>query len=51
MLLDDLTMAALSGGSAHHAGAHGHDCAVGIELVAQLALQLRGQPSFYNGRG
>lgn len=24
---------------------------IGIELVAQLALQLRGQPSFYNGRG
>ena len=22
-----------------------------VELVAQLALQLRGQPSFYNGRG
>jgi len=24
---------------------------MGIELVAQLALQLRGRPSFYNGRG
>jgi hypothetical protein len=24
---------------------------VGIELVAHLALQLRGRPSFYNGRG
>ena len=24
---------------------------VGIELVAHLTLQLRGQPSFYNGRG
>ncbi len=24
---------------------------IGIELVAQLALQLRGRPSFYNGRG
>jgi hypothetical protein len=24
---------------------------IGIELVAQLAPQLRGQPSFYNGRG
>jgi hypothetical protein len=24
---------------------------IGVELVAQLALQLRGQPSFYNGRG
>lgn len=24
---------------------------IGIELVAQLFLQLRGQPSFYNGRG
>jgi hypothetical protein len=24
---------------------------VGVELVAQLALQLRGRPSFYNGRG
>ena len=24
---------------------------IGIELVAHLVLQLRGQPSFYNGRG
>lgn len=24
---------------------------IGLELVAQLALQLRGRPSFYNGRG
>ena len=24
---------------------------LGIELVARLALQLRGRPSFYNGRG
>ena len=24
---------------------------IGLELVAQLALQLRGQPSFYNTRG
>jgi hypothetical protein len=24
---------------------------IGIELVAQLALQLRGRASFYNGRG
>lgn len=24
---------------------------IGIELVAHLALQLRGKPSFYNGRG
>ncbi len=24
---------------------------VGIELVAQLGLQLRGRPSFFNGRG
>ena len=24
---------------------------IGIELVVQLALQLRGRPSFYNGRG
>ncbi len=24
---------------------------IAIELVAQLALQLRGRPSFYNGRG
>jgi len=24
---------------------------IGIELVAQLALQLRGAPSFFNGRG
>jgi hypothetical protein len=24
---------------------------IGIELVAQLALQARGRPSFYNGRG
>jgi len=24
---------------------------VGIELVAQLVLQLRGRPSFFNGRG
>jgi hypothetical protein len=24
---------------------------MGIELVAHLALQLRGRPSFYNGRG
>jgi hypothetical protein len=24
---------------------------IGVELVAQAALQLRGQPSFYNGRG
>jgi hypothetical protein len=24
---------------------------IGIELVAQLALQLSGRPSFYNGRG
>lgn len=24
---------------------------IGVELVAQLALQLRGMPSFYNGRG
>lgn len=24
---------------------------IGIELVAQLALQVRGRPSFYNGRG
>jgi hypothetical protein len=24
---------------------------IGIELVAQLVLQLRGRPSFYNGRG
>jgi hypothetical protein len=24
---------------------------IGIELVAHLPLQLRGQPSFYNGRG
>jgi hypothetical protein len=23
---------------------------IGVELVAQLALQLRGQPNFYNGR-
>jgi hypothetical protein len=24
---------------------------IGVELVAQLALQLRGRPNFYNGRG
>jgi hypothetical protein len=24
---------------------------IGVELVAQLFLQLRGRPSFYNGRG
>ena len=24
---------------------------IGIELVAQLVLQMRGRPSFYNGRG
>ena len=24
---------------------------IGLELVAQFALQLRGRPSFYNGRG
>jgi hypothetical protein len=24
---------------------------IGVELVAQLLLQLRGRPSFYNGRG
>jgi hypothetical protein len=24
---------------------------IGVELVAHLALQLRGRPSFYNGRG
>jgi hypothetical protein len=24
---------------------------IGIELLAHLALQLRGRPSFYNGRG
>ena len=24
---------------------------IAIELVAQLPLQLRGRPSFYNGRG
>lgn len=24
---------------------------IGVELVAQLALQLRGRPSFYNARG
>jgi len=24
---------------------------IGIELIAHLALQLRGRPSFYNGRG
>jgi hypothetical protein len=24
---------------------------IGIELVADLALPLRGRPSFYNGRG
>jgi hypothetical protein len=24
---------------------------IGVELIAQLALQLRGRPSFYNGRG
>lgn len=24
---------------------------IGLELVAHLVLQLRGQPSFYNGRG
>jgi len=24
---------------------------IGIELVAQFALELRGRPSFYNGRG
>src|SRR4051812_48307982 len=24
---------------------------IGVELVAQLGLQLRGRPSFYNGRG
>jgi hypothetical protein len=24
---------------------------IGIELIAQLVLQLRGRPSFYNGRG
>jgi hypothetical protein len=24
---------------------------IGLELVVQLALQLRGRPSFYNGRG
>jgi hypothetical protein len=24
---------------------------IGVELVAQGALQLRGRPSFYNGRG
>jgi hypothetical protein len=24
---------------------------IGIELVAHLVLQLRGRPSFYNGRG
>jgi hypothetical protein len=24
---------------------------IGVELVAQLVLQLRGRPSFFNGRG
>lgn len=24
---------------------------IGVELVAELALQLRGRPSFFNGRG
>jgi hypothetical protein len=24
---------------------------IGIELIAQIALQLRGRPSFFNGRG
>ena len=24
---------------------------IGIELVAQLVLELRGRPSFFNGRG
>jgi hypothetical protein len=24
---------------------------IGLELVVHLVLQLRGQPSFYNGRG
>jgi hypothetical protein len=24
---------------------------IGLELVAHLPLQLRGQPNFYNGRG
>jgi hypothetical protein len=24
---------------------------IGIELIAQMVLQLRGRPSFYNGRG
>ena len=24
---------------------------IGVELIAQLALQLRGRPNFYNGRG
>jgi len=24
---------------------------IGVEMVAQLALQVRGRPSFYNGRG
>jgi hypothetical protein len=24
---------------------------IGIEIVVHLMLQLRGQPSFYNGRG
>ena len=24
---------------------------IGVELVAQLTLQMRGRPSFYNGRG
>ncbi|MEP6620913.1 MAG: hypothetical protein ABJE47_16430 [bacterium] len=24
---------------------------IGVELVAQLALEMRGRPSFYNGRG
>jgi hypothetical protein len=24
---------------------------IGIELVVHLALQVRGRPSFYNGRG
>lgn len=49
----DLTAMALAGFRPAHWPAWwvGGLAFIGIELVAQLVLQLRGRPSFYNGRG
>jgi hypothetical protein len=47
-----LTASALTGVERRHFPIWIAGCAfIGIELVAHLVLQLRGCPSFYNGRG